>query len=68
FYRMTGKVRDIGLARMDQRFTATVTRQSILAIALFAVDIYGLSLSAIAGRVPLFTYLPTLQALVFLCL
>jgi len=68
FYRITGKIRDIGLARIDQRFTATVTRQSILAIALFAVDIYGLNLSAIAGRVPLFSRLPTLQALIFLCL
>ena len=68
FYRMAEKIHNAGLARIDQRFTSTVTRQSVLAIALFAVDIYGLNLSVMAGRIPLFIHLPTLQALVFLCL
>ena len=68
FYRMAGKTSDMGLARIDQRFTATVTRLSILAIAVFAVDIYGLNLSAIAAQVPIFSRLPTLEALIFLSL
>ncbi len=68
FYRLAGKTGAMGLARIDQRFTATLTRLSILAIAVFAVDIYGLNLSAIAAQVPVFSRLPTLEALIFLSL
>jgi Zn-dependent protease with chaperone function len=68
FYRIAGKTSDMGLASIDQRFTATVTRLSILAIAVFAVDIYVLNLSAIAGQVPIFSRLPSLEALIFLSL
>ncbi len=52
--------------RMDHRFNRTVTRQSIIAIIVFTVDLYGLHLSEYLSAVPLFAVFPTLQALVFL--
>jgi Zn-dependent protease with chaperone function len=57
-----------GFAALDQRFSAALTRQSILAIVLFAGDIYGLGLSAYFDALPPFSVVPTLQAIVFLAL
>jgi len=37
-----------------------------MAIVLFAIDIYGLSLTSFFKNIPLFTVIPTLQALVFI--
>ena len=53
---------------LDQQFSSAQTRQSVLAIALFAVDIYGLNLSSYLTGIWLFEAIPTLQALVFLAL
>ncbi len=53
---------------LDQQFSSTATRQSIIAIVLFAVDIYGLNLSALLTDIWLFEVIPTLEALVFLAL
>ncbi|MDP2644607.1 MAG: M48 family metalloprotease [Desulfobacterales bacterium] len=51
--------------RMDHKFNALVTRHSILAIMVFAVNIYGLNLPTFIIQVPLFARMPTLQALLF---
>jgi Zn-dependent protease with chaperone function len=53
---------------LDQRFSSVLTRQSILAIALFAVNIYGLNLSAFLTGMGLFEAIPTIEALVFMAL
>jgi len=56
------------LYRIDHKFNAIITRQSILAIGLFAVNVYGLNLSSLFGRNLLFINIPTLQAVLFLAL
>jgi Zn-dependent protease with chaperone function len=55
-----------GLFRLDHKFNLIMTRQSILAIALFAFNVYGLNLSSILEKIPLFSRMPTLQAVAFL--
>jgi Zn-dependent protease with chaperone function len=52
----------------DHRYTRLVTRQSIVAIALFAVVVHGLGLPSHGAQAPLFQLLPTLLAVVFLLL
>lgn len=44
------------------------TRLSILALGVFAFDVYGLGLPSHTARIPLFQLFPTLQALLFLLL
>ena len=51
---------------LDQQYSSALTRQSILAIALFAVDIYGLNVSSFLSGIWLFESFPTLEALVFM--
>ena len=53
---------------LDNRFNNLLTRQSILSIALFAIDVYGLSLPSFFISLPLFSRMPTLLALIFLAL
>jgi len=53
---------------LDQQFSSALTRQSVLAIALFAVDIYGLNLSSFLSGIWLFEAIPTLEALLFMAL
>ena len=55
-------------ARLDSRFNNLLTRQSILSIALFAIDVYGLSLPSFFISLPLFSHIPTVLALLFLAL
>ena len=55
-------------ALLDQQFSSALTRQSVLAIALFAVDIYGLNLSSFLTGIAIFELIPTLEALLFLSL
>jgi len=54
--------------RLDHRFNTLVTRQSIMAIALFAVNVHGLSLPLFFMKIPPFDSLPTLLAVIFLSL
>ncbi len=54
------------IRRLDFRFQSLLTRHSILAVALFAIDIYGLSMPSLLLDVPLFEAIPTLKALLFL--
>jgi Zn-dependent protease with chaperone function len=58
----------VGFARLDQLFHATQLRSSILAVAIFALDIYALNLPSHVNHLPLFNRWPTLQAFVFLLL
>ncbi|HSQ84273.1 MAG TPA: M48 family metalloprotease [Desulfobacterales bacterium] len=52
----------------DHKFRSTLTRQSILAILLFSIDIYGLNLKSFLINIPFLNIIPTFQALLFLIL
>lgn len=52
----------------DHKFRSTLTRQSILAILLFSIDIYGLNLTSFLANIPFLNIIPTFQALLFLML
>jgi Zn-dependent protease with chaperone function len=53
---------------LDRQFSSTLTRQSILAIALFAIDIYGLNISSFLSETGIFEAIPTIEALLFMAL
>jgi len=53
---------------LDNRFHNLLTRMSILAVVLFAVDVYGLDLPSYLAGFALFQQIPTLLALLFLAL
>ncbi len=52
--------------RIDHEFHALLTRQSIIAIMLFAVDIYVLNIHGLVKHISVFQKIPTLEALFFL--
>jgi Zn-dependent protease with chaperone function len=52
--------------QLDHRLSATITRQSVLAIVVFSIDIYALNLPSFLIDVPLLSTIPTIQALFFL--
>ncbi|MBW1899029.1 MAG: M48 family metalloprotease, partial [Deltaproteobacteria bacterium] len=54
--------------RLSHAFDSLITRQSIMAVTFFAVNIYGLSLPAFLAEIPLFKSIPTLAALIFICM
>jgi Zn-dependent protease with chaperone function len=68
FHRIEKRIFKERLYHLDNKFTATLTRQSILAIVLFSIDIYGLSLSSFLTKIPFLAVIPTFQALLFLFL
>jgi len=50
------------------KFDSLLNTGSILAILLFAVNIYGINLPSYTREIPLFKSVPTMEALLFLCL
>ena len=69
FFRRLAKTIDhIDSYSADQRYSSLLTRQSIVAIALFAVLVHGLGLPSQFGNGTFFQTLPTLLAIVFLFL
>ena len=66
FRRIEKRIANGDFAALDAQFHATLMRQSIMAILIFAIDIYGLSLPSFFIDTPLFTTVPTLEALLFL--
>ncbi len=66
FHRLEKRIPKDNILRVDHKINAIITQQSVMAIVLFAVDIYGLSLTCFFENIPLFTVIPTLQALVFI--
>ena len=66
FQRIVKRFTTESFAKLDHKFHATLTRQSILAIVLFSLDIYGLNLRSFFLNIPFFTIMPTLEALLFL--
>jgi len=68
FHRLEKRIPKDSVLLIDHKINALITQQSVMAIVLFAIDIYGLSLTSFFGNIPLFIVIPTLQALVFICL
>ena len=66
FRNIDQKIRTGNFLDMDNRFSKTLNRYSILAILLFAFDIYGLNLTLYTSRLPVIASFPTLEALIFL--
>lgn len=68
FRRLANRLDRIGPAAGDRRYTSLSTRLSILAVAVYAVDIYALGLPAYVGRLPGLDVFPTAEALIFVLL
>jgi Zn-dependent protease with chaperone function len=68
FRRLEKKIDSGNLPQLDSLFHSILMRQSIMAVLVFAFDIYGLNLPSFLIDFPLFAAIPTLEALLFLCL
>ena len=66
FSRLSSRISNKPFSRLDHEFSNLVTRQSVMAVVLFAIDIYGLKLTAFLSAIPFFSFIPTLQAVFFL--
>ena len=66
FRRLEKRIASNDFAALDTQFHSILMRQSIMAIVVFAIDIYGLSLSSFLIDIPIFSAIPTLEALLFL--
>jgi Zn-dependent protease with chaperone function len=68
FQRIERRLAQGQYLRVDHQFNNTLVHQSILAILLFAVNIYGLNLPSFLAGIAPFRTIPTLLALLFLLL
>jgi Zn-dependent protease with chaperone function len=68
FQRLLAAVGRTSQTQLDHHFGVLSTRHAILALTLFAVDIWGLHLPSYLQSVQLFVHLPTLRALLLLSL
>lgn len=66
FQRIEKQISKESFAKLDHKFQAALTRQSVMAIVLFSLDIYGLNLVSFVSNIPFLSIIPTLQALLFL--
>ena len=66
FKRLALRRDSLSFAGMDQKVNTTISRLSMAALVLFAVNIYFYRLHHLMGNFPLFQWVPTLEALVFL--
>ncbi len=68
FQRIEKRIARGHFLRIDNQFNNALLHQSIMAVLLYAVDIYGLNLPSFVATVPPFSTVPTLAALLFLLL
>ena len=68
FRRLEHRIAEATLPQLDHRFNSIITRQAVLAILVFAINIYGLNLTSLFSDIAIFQKIPTLQALIFLSL
>ncbi len=66
FLRIGTAIDRPGTMSSDQAISTAINRLSILALAVFAVNIYGYRLDTLFAHVRLFQIIPTLEALLFL--
>jgi len=65
FQRLLHKIDHDGMIQAELRFTSLLTRHAVLAIFIFAINVYGLSLPSFSAAWIPFNMLPTLQAILF---
>jgi Zn-dependent protease with chaperone function len=68
FQRIERRIAKGQYLRIDHQFNTTLLHQSVLAVLLFALNIYGLNLSSFLAGIAPFRTIPTLLALLFLLL
>ncbi len=68
FTRIEERIDRIGTARAAALFHSAQMRGAVTAVAVFALDVYGLNLPSFLIDWPLFAHVPTLTAVVFLAL
>jgi hypothetical protein len=68
FRRIEKRIANGNFSQLDSLFHTILMRQSIMAVVVFAIDIYVLNLSSFLIDIPLFNMIPTLEALFFLIL
>jgi Zn-dependent protease with chaperone function len=68
FQRIERRIAKGNYLRIDHQFNNTLLHQSVLAIFLFAIDVYGLNLSSFLINMAPFRTIPTLLAMLFLLL
>ena len=68
FQRLRQKIERGGIIQAEMRFTSLLTRHAVLAIFIFAINVYGLSLPSFSAVWLPFKILPTLQAILFVAL
>ena len=68
FRRLGDRSNQANFSELSNRFNARLNRQIILAVFIFAIDVYGLNLSFYTSRFFLFQLVPTLEAVLFLVL
>jgi Zn-dependent protease with chaperone function len=66
FGRIEKRILKEGLFQLDHKLSTTITRQSVMAIVLFSINIYGLNLPSFLAGITFFSMIPTFQALLFL--
>jgi len=66
FHRIEKRLSKGRYAQLSHKFSSTLTRQSIMAIVLFSIDIYGLNLTPFLTDIHFLSIIPTFQALLFL--
>lgn len=66
FHRIEKRLSRESFPQLDHKFSSTLTRQSIMAIVLFSINIYGLNLSSFLIDIHFLSMIPTFQALLFL--
>ncbi len=68
FHRLMQRTSIESFSRLDHKFNTVLTRQSVMAIVLFVIDIYILNLPSFFNHAPGISRMPTIQALLFLIL
>lgn len=68
FKRLEKKAGHMSLGTLDQMVNRNISRLSIFALAVFALNIYGFRLHHYLNGIPVFDVIPTLGALLFLSL
>jgi len=68
FLRIEKRLAKGDYLKIDSQFNNTLLHQSVLAVFLFAIDVYGLNLSSFLINMGPFSAIPTLLALLFLLL
>jgi len=68
FRRVRRRIGELAFSQLDALYQSAQIRCSILAVVVFAIDIYGLGLPSFVNGLTPFGQIPTLQALIFLLL